>query len=145
MGTVISGASEEHVQALRAFGGEVGLAFQIVDDVLDLTGESNELGKPAGNDLRQGTITLPVIHFLASVSHDSARAQTIAAIVAGTASEPAIAAVVADIRDSGCVDMAFAEAERIVQRAKDRLDMLPDAPAREGLSEFADLAIHRAS
>jgi geranylgeranyl pyrophosphate synthase len=145
MGTVISGATEDDIQALRAFGGDVGMAFQIVDDVLDLTGESNDLGKPAGNDLRQGTITLPVISYLAELPQESPQVQAITSIVAGTASEPEIVAAVNDIRRSGFVDMALAEAERIVQQAKERLVELPDARARESLFEFADLAIHRAS
>jgi geranylgeranyl pyrophosphate synthase len=145
MGTVISGATEDHIQALRAFGADVGLAFQIVDDVLDLIGESNELGKPAGNDLRQGTITLPVIHYLRATPKESAQARSIASIVDGTASGSEIATVVEDIRRSGSVDTAFAEAERIVQRARDRLDILPDAGARDALGEFAGLAVHRAS
>jgi geranylgeranyl pyrophosphate synthase len=145
MGAVISGASEDHIEAMRAFGGDVGLAFQIVDDVLDLTGESNDLGKPAANDLRQGTITLPVIAYLSSLPAGSANIGRIASIVAGTAQEAEIASVIDDIRGSGCVETAFAEAERVVQRAKDRLVILPDGSAKEGLNEFADLAIHRAS
>jgi len=145
MGTVISGAAEEHIQALRSFGGDIGLAFQIVDDVLDLTGESHDLGKPAANDLRQGTITLPVIHYLASNPTGTSGSQTIASIVSGTAEEAEITAAIARIRDSGCVDLALTEAERIVQRAKNRLEVLPDGQARDGLREFADLAIHRAS
>ncbi|CAN5640862.1 polyprenyl synthetase family protein [soil metagenome] len=145
MGTVISGAPEDHIQALLSFGGDVGLAFQIVDDVLDLTGESSDLGKPAGNDLRQGTITLPVIYYLASNPPGAAGSQMIASIVAGTASDVEITAALDDIRSSGCVEKAFGEVERIVQRAKDRLRILPDITAREGLCEFAEMAIHRAS
>jgi geranylgeranyl pyrophosphate synthase len=145
MGAVIAGADEDHIQAMRAFGGDVGLAFQIVDDVLDLTGESNDLGKPSGNDLRQGTLTLPVIAYLANQPAGSATIQQVASIVTGTASEAEVAAVIDDIRGSGCVELAFAEADRAVQRARGRLDILSDARAREPLSEFADLAVHRAS
>lgn len=64
LGALVSGAAPAEVRRLRLFGYFVGMAFQITDDILDLTGDEQTLGKPAGSDLRQGNITLPVIHIL---------------------------------------------------------------------------------
>src|SRR5205085_3347491 len=61
-GMVCGGGTQEQVDALGRFGYDLGMAFQIVDDVLDITGTPETLGKPAGNDLREGTITLPLIY-----------------------------------------------------------------------------------
>ena len=63
-GAVLSGATEEQIQALRAYGYNIGMAFQIVDDLLDLQSTEDELGKPVGNDLLQGVLTLPTILLL---------------------------------------------------------------------------------
>jgi geranylgeranyl pyrophosphate synthase len=145
MGSVIAGASEDEIQAMRGFGGDVGMAFQIVDDVLDLTGESQDLGKPAGNDLRQGTITLPVIHFLSEQGADSRAANAVADIVSGTAPEETIDWVIDEIRGSGAVERALSDAEARIDRARDRLTHLSSAHANEPLLHFADLALHRIS
>ena len=64
---MLSGAPEAESQALRSFGYNVGMAFQIVDDVLDFTSSEEELGKPVGNDLLQGTLTLPALLFAAKL------------------------------------------------------------------------------
>src|SRR5690606_11492728 len=64
MGAVIGGASEHDISELRGFGTDMGMAFQILDDILDLREGTSSLGKPAGNDLRQGVVTLPTMIFL---------------------------------------------------------------------------------
>ena len=63
-GAILSGASEESVQALKSYGRNIGMAFQIVDDILDVQGNAEEIGKPVGNDLLQGVLTLPTIMLL---------------------------------------------------------------------------------
>ena len=73
-GMVCGGGAHEQVDALGRFGYDLGLAFQIVDDVLDFTGDEATLGKPAGNDLREGTITLPLIYAVAAGADRAARA-----------------------------------------------------------------------
>ncbi|MBX3071956.1 MAG: polyprenyl synthetase family protein [Thermomicrobiales bacterium] len=144
MGGVISRAPDHTVAALQAFGGAVGTAFQIIDDVLDLTGESATLGKPAGNDLRQGTLTLPVIYFLRDAPV-SAR-HMVSSVVAGSASEVEIGALIDDIRSSGAVDLAVRDAEIRVDAAIETLgDVVPDDDARQGLEEFAQLALKRSA
>jgi len=77
LGALKAGLCDEDVQALRDYGYSIGMAFQITDDILDVTASSEQIGKPAGNDLRQGIITLPVIYALQN-SPDSAELRTIA-------------------------------------------------------------------
>jgi len=64
-GIAVAGGTPEQIEALGKFGYDLGLAFQIIDDVLDFTGDEALLGKPAGNDLREGTLTLPLIYAIA--------------------------------------------------------------------------------
>ena len=145
MGSVIGGASESEIQEFRAFGTDVGLAFQIVDDVLDITGETADLGKPAGNDLRQGTLTLPVIDYLEHLDAEDPDRDAIAAIVAGTADDNTIERILDNIRASGSVERSLAEAEALVDGAKKRISMITSGESRDLLHEFADLAVYRAA
>jgi geranylgeranyl pyrophosphate synthase len=70
---VLARAPEPQVEALRRYGVDLGMAFQIMDDILDFTGEAQVLGKPVGNDLRQGLITLPVLFYLEEHPGDPGR------------------------------------------------------------------------
>ena len=70
-GAIVSGASNEEVELLYSYGMNLGIAFQIIDDILDYTEDQSTTGKPAGNDLRQGMVTLPLIYALQDVSLNS--------------------------------------------------------------------------
>lgn len=146
MGAILAGAPEAHIAALRDFGADVGMAFQIVDDVLDLTGGTEDLGKPAGHDLRQGTITLPTIIYLAGIPRHSREWRAVEAIVSGEVTdEDLVSTVIESIRRSGAVAEAFAVAEGYVSRAKAALAVVPDEETRDLLAELADIAVHRVS
>lgn len=138
-GIIVGGGSPQQIEALRFFGYEVGLAFQIVDDVLDFTSDERTLGKPAGHDLKEGTITLPVIYAVAMGANDSVReaAQTL------EPSPELVAAAVAEVRRVCATRRAFGEAERLAQQALTRLDIFPDSPAKDGLVELAELVLRR--
>jgi geranylgeranyl pyrophosphate synthase len=144
MGGVIGGAPEDHIQALRGYGSDVGMAFQIVDDVLDLTQSSAEIGKPAGNDLRQGTVTLPIMEYVAIVGVNSDRGQTLKGIAEGSITDDdTINQVIEDIRASGAIDRALDVARSFTARAKQRITIVPDESTRDLLDEVADLAFQR--
>jgi len=146
MGGVIAGAPEDHIQALRGYGGDVGMAFQIVDDVLDLTQRSSDIGKPSGNDLRQGTITLPVMAYVREVGIDSDRGRTLQAIAEGSVTDDdTIDEVVLDIRESGAIEEALDAAREFTARAKSRIGIVPDSDTRDLLDEVADLSLLRIS
>ncbi|MEZ4497938.1 MAG: polyprenyl synthetase family protein [Thermomicrobiales bacterium] len=146
MGGVIGGAPEDHVQALRGYGSDVGMAFQIVDDVLDLTQSAAEIGKPAGNDLRQGTITLPVMAYLERSGRGSDSYNTLRGVADGSVTDDAtIDDLVSDIRSSGAIEESLAIAREFTDRAKARIEIVPDESTRDLLDEVADLAFQRVS
>lgn len=146
MGGVIGGAPEDHIQALRRYGSDVGMAFQIVDDVLDLTQDSDDIGKPAGNDLRQGTITLPIMTYANAVGIESERGKLLKGIAEGDITDDAaINELVADIRTSHAIEEALDVAREFTARAKDGIQVVPDASTRELLDEVANLSLQRVS
>lgn len=146
MGGVIGDAPESHIQALRDYGSDVGMAFQIVDDVLDLAQNSADIGKPAGNDLRQGTITLPVMAYVNRVGIESDSGQTLTKVAEGAITDDdTIDALVEEIRASGAIEDALAVAREFTASAKRRIEIVPDLSTRDLLDEVADLAFQRLS
>lgn len=139
-GIICGGGDEGGVEALGAFGYEVGLAFQIVDDVLDFTADASTLGKPAGHDLLEGTITLPLILGVqaggSAILHEVAHTDRPSAAL--------IAAAVAEVRRVGGAEYALKEAERLVAAAIRRLDRFEASDARSALVDLAEFALRRA-
>ncbi len=146
MGAILGGAGEADVQAMRAYGSSLGMAFQIVDDVLDLREGTQGLGKPAGQDLRQGTVTLPTMLYAAGLPPGSPEADRLRIVVAGELDgEDDIKRVVADIRASGALGAAMAAARDFADRAKSHLGSVPDLETREMLEEIAELVLDRSA
>jgi geranylgeranyl pyrophosphate synthase len=146
MGALLSQAPESHVQALRAYGADIGLAFQVIDDVLDLREGTQDLGKPAGNDLRQGTVTLPTMIYASQLEAGTAPAKLLRAVVEGEADgDEAIDEVVRHIRASSALDEATAAAITFTERAKSRIQLCPDPETREMLEQVADLVWNRSA
>lgn len=142
MGAVLGGAPEANVQELRQFATEIGLAFQIQDDVLDITRHAADLGKPAGNDLRQGTVTLPTLLFAQQMEPGSADERLLNAVVSSDAIEEGdIAELIDRIHASGAVGESIATAAEYRSRALDRLDSVPDPAARDLLADWAQQAL----
>jgi geranylgeranyl pyrophosphate synthase len=146
MGAVLGEASEKQIQALRGYGADVGMAFQVIDDLLDITGQTQELGKPSGNDLREGTITLPSMLYAAQLDSDGPEMRRLQRVAAGHENGAGeLADVVSAIKSSDAIDRTFAVAQAFVAQAKDRLIELPDPETRDLLSEVADFALARHS
>ncbi|WP_348610217.1 geranylfarnesyl diphosphate synthase [Halobaculum rarum] len=137
---VLMGADDETVEALYQYGVDSGRAFQIQDDVLDLTVPSEKLGKQRGSDLVEGKETLITLH---------ARQQGVdvdGLVTAETPAEVSEAAVddaVAVLEDAGSIDYAREMAEDLTERSKERLTVLPEGPARDLLADLADYLISR--
>jgi geranylgeranyl pyrophosphate synthase len=144
MGAIIGHASEEHIAALREYGANFGMAFQIVDDVLDLTEGTRDLGKPAGNDLIQGTVTLPSILYAGRYEAEAAEIASLADVVSGENTEPAaIEQLVLAIRRSGAIEESIAIAAEYVDRAKSAAGIVPSSEAYELLAEIAEFSLRR--
>ena len=146
MGAVIGEAPEGDVQSLRRYGADLGMAFQIVDDVLDLREGTQNLGKPAGHDLTQGTVTLPTLIYASGLSESSEAMSRLRGVVSGKQSGDAdVQQVVEDIRESGAIDAAMARAEDFAEKAKSQASTAPDAETQDMLIEIADLVCNRSA
>lgn len=138
-GAVLSRAPERAVEALRDYGQNLGIAFQIVDDVLDFVGTEEELGKPVGSDLAQGTLTLPAMLLLKYYPDDNPVRKVFQNIDVSGNTGRAIELV----RSSSIVQECYAEAAGYCARACQGLAVLPDTGDRESLVELADYVIRR--
>ncbi|MGI8827041.1 MAG: polyprenyl synthetase family protein [Chloroflexota bacterium] len=127
---IVTDQSEERAAALGAFGLNLGLAFQIVDDVLDFRGTEQKLGKPAGNDLRQGTITLPAILYAQSQPSGSA---WLADLKSGENMERLIRSVI----ESDCLNSAMRRAHEYADAACLALSLFPASDAKNALEQLA--------
>jgi geranylgeranyl pyrophosphate synthase len=131
-GAVLGGCSEDTVERLRLFGYNAGLAFQIVDDVLDFVGDEAEMGKPAGSDLLEGTITLPALFLM-----ERSRNNAVGRYFRGpTGPGPALQAAIDEVRDSGAIEDAMAMARDYIGRANQAIDSLPDGAPKTALHEI---------
>ena len=130
------GLSPVQVDALREYGDSLGLAFQVVDDILDFTSTEQELGKPVGSDLRQGIVTLPVILMR---EHRLLDGRLRAAFEADD-----VDLQVRLVQESGAIAAAYEEAEALVTRARAALQSLPEGTERAALDALATFVTSRA-
>jgi octaprenyl-diphosphate synthase len=140
LGARFAGASATVVRRLCAFGRALGVAFQIVDDLLDLTGDESEVGKSLGRDVSEGELTLPLIHLL-QTAPASARAKALA-LLRGDDPQPdrQIAGL---LRSSGSLAYAERAAREHIAAAHAALAGLPPSTARDSLSALADFVLAR--
>lgn len=138
-GALLCGAATHLVAALRDYGHHLGMAFQLIDDVLDYQADAGQLGKNLGDDLAEGKMTLPLIRTLAEAS--PAQAQTIRSAITERGGN--LAAIVALVRASGALDFTRDQARDHAAQARAALAALPDSPARAALGELAEFAVNR--
>lgn len=131
LGARAGGLSEEEARRLRRYGEQLGVAFQIVDDLLDLCQDEQDLGKPTGADLRDGKVTLPVIHAL---GEDRRRGSSRVADLFVERNGPELRATCAGY---GSLDYAARTAEGSVRSALACLEGLPGGPGLDGLADVA--------
>jgi geranylgeranyl pyrophosphate synthase len=137
-GALLSGAPAEEVAALREYGHNLGMAFQIVDDVLDYTGDSRTMGKPVGSDLKQGIVTLPAIVYMENLSGDNPLDS-----LRGSLERQGAEATVRMILEAGCGHIALSQAAEFVDRGKAALVRMPDSPMRRTMMGLADFVVGR--
>lgn len=144
MGAILGHADEQQIQSMRRFGKNVGMAFQIVDDVLDLRESTSQIGKPAGLDLRQGTVTLPTMLFFEHDGNDGDKTEIVRRAVGGNgATDDDYNLATTVIRESGALERSIAVAARYVNDAKDELLQIPPGETRDMLTAVADEALLR--
>jgi octaprenyl-diphosphate synthase len=142
-GALLGGASLDQTEGLALFGMKVGLAFQIIDDILDYTGEEHALGKPVGSDLREGKVTLPLIYALQR-ARSADRAQMAEALERPSALQAAdIEAVVTLIARYDGFAASRQKAIQFVTDARCDLKMIPPGAPRECLAYLAGKTVER--
>lgn len=144
LGAMLGGAGEEQIDAMRLFGEYLGIAFQIRDDILDYIGDTS-LGKPRGNDMKEGKLTLPVIYAVnkSRCSDDDTFVQLALKVRRTEATDEDIAKLVAYTVEQGGLDYAREMMEKYVDMAKAQLENLPQSDCTDSLAAFANLVINR--
>ena len=137
---LLSESDSKVIATMKSFGYNVGIAFQIVDDILDFVSAQEQVGKPVANDLRQGLITLPSLYYLESNPEDGHLHEK---LVQRKMSDEAIEHLIQNIRNSGAIDQALEQAEEFTSNAKKLLESMPSTPERDGLYELADFVVQR--
>jgi octaprenyl-diphosphate synthase len=142
IGGMLGDVGEVRERELREYGFNLGVMFQLIDDLLDFTGESEALGKPIGGDLREGKITLPIIHLL---EHGGPEANTLIRNVAKDreVSPEAWARIQAMLVEHRSIEYAHSRAVEFGEAAKRHLKMFPDTPERDALMALADYVLYR--
>ncbi len=142
LGAIISDADQPLEEAMATFGLHLGNAFQLVDDALDYSADTDELGKNVGDDLAEGKPTLPLI--LAMQLGTAEQAEMIKdAIMHGGLDY--LEEITLAIRETGALEKTFEQAEQEIVKAKAALELLPTSPYKEALVALADLSIKRKS
>jgi geranylgeranyl pyrophosphate synthase len=131
---------EEMRLSMKVFGYEVGMAFQIVDDILDFTGEESAVGKPIGSDLLNGLVTLPAIYY--AEAHPN-NADVLSLPEGGWKDTDRVQRLVDNIRQSTAIQQSMEEARRAISRALKALNDAPMSPEREALEDLAKFIVDR--
>jgi len=137
-------APEAQRRAMRLFGERLGMAFQIVDDLLDYAGDASVTGKPVGADLREHKVTLPLIHALPRLTPRQRR-DVAALMESDSPSDDQIAAVVGAVTEAGGLEYARERASALSASAEEVLEHLAPSPAREALRASIPFVLDRRS
>ncbi len=138
--SMVSPANEATIEAMRDFGYQIGMAFQIVDDILDFTGDQATVGKPLGSDLLNGLVTLPAIYYAEGNPEDE---DVLSLPNGGWTNNENMTRLVDNIRASNATQKAMLEAEQHVDRALARLDSMESCAEREALENLAKYIVDR--
>jgi octaprenyl-diphosphate synthase len=140
LGAVLAGSAPGIEEGLAAYGAHLGTAFQLVDDVLDYSGDHHDTGKNLGDDLNEGKPTLPLIHVM---RHGSAEQSRVVREAIEQGGRDAFAEVMAAIRATGAIESALAQAHRESAAACHAIDGLPHSTYRQSLLDLAAFAVER--
>jgi len=140
LGALLAGAPSAAEEAMAAYGSHLGTAFQLIDDVLDYSGDAGVIGKNIGDDLAEGKATLPLIRVMHHGTPEEA-ALVRRAVASGGLDD--LASVMAAIRRSGALDYTRRQAETEVEAARAALESIPSTQFRDSLLQLAQFAVTR--
>jgi heptaprenyl diphosphate synthase len=148
MGVIFSKAPESFAVPVEEFGEKIGVAFQLIDDVIDLSPQSEETGKLAGTDLRSGVSTLPLLYLRELALTDPQAAELLARLEFDVSADTEVddadlTAAIAELRDHSVTARTLEEAHRWAREAVFALSPLPDGPVKKALTRFADSVVER--
>lgn len=141
-GASLAGCPDDEVDALRQYGWLFGMAFQIVDDILDFVGDETQLGKPAGSDLLEGTVTLPALLHLERNPKDNPIGRFFRA---RRNRQERLQEALASVRESGAIEESMAIARDYIRRANEAVASLPDSEAHRCMTALGEWALERQS
>jgi geranylgeranyl pyrophosphate synthase len=138
---ILSNVSPQQIDQLRRFGYELGMAFQIVDDVLDYSGDPSVVGKPIGGDLRQGIVTLPMLYYIQSNPQNAG----VQELQKGKCikQEEVIQGLIQSVASSSAIDRSLNEAEQFAKRALHLISDLPDSDEKDELIQLTESSVMR--
>jgi geranylgeranyl pyrophosphate synthase len=137
---LLGGADPDQLEAMKDFGYAIGMAFQIVDDILDYTGSSEKVGKPIGGDLHGGLFTLPAILFSETQPQDG----DLQALLETKVAEPALVErLINKIRGSGAIEASLEEASALFKRGRRALENIPPSVYKDALLDLAEQVVNR--
>jgi geranylgeranyl pyrophosphate synthase len=137
---MVSPANEETIKCMREFGYQLGMAFQIADDILDYTGDSNSVGKPIGSDLHNGLVTLPGIYYAEANPNDP---DILSLSNGGWTNHENMSRLVENIRAGDSTHKAMQEAENYIDRALVCLENIQPCAERDALENLAKYIVDR--
>jgi octaprenyl-diphosphate synthase len=140
LGALIAGADEACIEAAGEYGRSLGTAFQLIDDVLDYSGNTIEIGKNIGDDLREGKPTLPLIYLM---EHGSAKQRELVRSCIENGDEQCFNQILTAIMHSGALDYTRREAQKAACHAANAIASLPDSKYKDSLLELAAFAVSR--
>jgi len=140
-GAMFAGAPEPVVDVMIRFGERIGIAFQLSDDLLDITSESDDSGKTPGTDLREGVTTLPVLHARRSI--DPADARLLELLDSDLSDDARHHETLALLRSHSAITATRADLEQWAADARETLEPLPDVPAKRALDSLCDFVVAR--
>jgi geranylgeranyl pyrophosphate synthase len=138
--SMVATDDEEMRASMKTYGYEVGMAFQIVDDILDFTGEQSAVGKPLASDLLNGLVTLPAIYYAETNPDDE---DVLSLPAGGWNDTDRVQRLVDGIRQSEAIRQSMDEARRSVDRAIAALELAPESPEKEALEDLARFIVDR--
>jgi len=142
VGAIIGGASEEQIKAMHSYGKNIGIAFQLIDDTLDFIADRKKLGKPICNDMREGKITMPLLHVL-EAEKNGARGKIEDILRKHELDQDEVGFIMGLVSKHDSIEHTIATAGKYAAMGRENLKSLPDSPEKNALSNLSQFIVNR--